>query len=126
MGPFGQASGERQQRPCARIPAEARTRRPRRAPRLRLGPHVGPGGVWVADLCGEELEEAIGGAVTSGSDKVGSVRAREGDEHRHLTPAAEIARTVQPKNHERASRGPKWIRHRWRNRQPCEGPWRWM
>src|SRR3954451_12280909 len=32
-------------------------------------PHVGPAGVRVADLGGEELQEAVGGAITGGIDQ---------------------------------------------------------
>ena len=36
---------------------------------LVMGPAVGPAGVGVADLGGEELEEPIGGAVACGADE---------------------------------------------------------
>jgi hypothetical protein len=46
-------------------------------------PHVGQAGVRVADLSGEEFEEAIGGAFPSGIDEGGGFRGRKGDELGH-------------------------------------------
>src|SRR5215204_532391 len=55
------------------------------------GPHIGPAGVGVADLGGEEFEEAVGGAVPSGGDEGWGLRGGKGSELVHLDQPADPA-----------------------------------